>query len=105
MKLTFKTETGSTYELDKIAMTWKRADKSVDSGKIRQEGGSLTEWPEVRIGYPVHLFDTAILPGHVAHAVRTSLVVHISFENDDKGWADSYYWGTPAVDPLQGVQE
>lgn len=80
MKVRFTTKTGSTYELDTEAMTWKRLDKTVKSGTIRNEGGQLVEWPTVQVGSSVRMFDTAVRPGYAQHAVETSEVMSVERE-------------------------
>lgn len=73
----FKTESGSTYTIDPGTMNWCRESVGADSGEIRQTFGHLIEWPEVTVGLRCALFDSSVLPGHVAHAVYTSAVTEI----------------------------
>ena len=74
----FTTETGSVYEINRDAMTWRRVSRTDKSGEIRNEGGTLVDFETVRIGEPAFLQDTNVRPGHVAHFVETSRVVAIS---------------------------
>jgi hypothetical protein len=83
MKLQFTTESGTVYQLDQADMTWNRMFKAKMSGHTRQEGGTLTEWPDIQIGKQAFLFDTDILPGHVAHAIQTSIVREIKYLEGD----------------------
>lgn len=74
----FKTENGSTYEIDRDAMTWKRVTKTDASGTIRADMGHLIAPPVVLIGQAATLQDDAIRPGYDAHIVHTSRVLSIS---------------------------
>jgi hypothetical protein len=73
----FKTETGSEYELDLDAMTWKRLSRTTASGNLRTSEGALLEKPVVEIGAPVALLGAPIREGAVARLVLTSNVVGI----------------------------
>ena len=73
----FTTETGSVYTLDKGTMGWSRVSTS-ESGTIRQEFGTLLEWPEVEVGEAVYLRDSKVLPGHLHHYVFTSYVTEVT---------------------------
>ena len=72
--MTFKTETGSVYTLDKGTMGWSRVATS-ESGKIRKEFGTLLVWPEVEVGKTAYLCDSTIAPHCSHHYVFTSPVV------------------------------
>jgi len=73
----FKTESGSTYSLNKKKMTWKRLGTTSKSGPIRNEHGHLITWPYLAIGFPAFLQDDTIKEGFNVHIVRTSLVTEI----------------------------
>jgi hypothetical protein len=76
MKLIFTTKNGSVYFLDKEAMTWKRRVRE-GSGVLRAESGKLIAWPEIKLDESGAMFDDAVMPGAIAHCVRTSRVVSI----------------------------
>lgn len=69
----FKTETGSVYLLDRGTMGWSRT-KTEKSGEIRQEFGTLIEWPDITLGDRAILLDTSVREGFDGHAVITSRV-------------------------------
>lgn len=48
--LRFRTETGSTYEIDGDAGTWRRLGTTMASGRLRTEGGWLLARPEIVVG-------------------------------------------------------
>ena len=72
----FKTQTGSTYILDRGTMGWSRQSTS-KSGQIRQEFGTLLDWPTIVVGKYAALHDSKVLPGHCDHYVFTSQVTEI----------------------------
>lgn len=73
----FKTESGSWYKIDKKKMTWERVFRAQRSGVIRKEEGKLVKWPIITIGQIATLFDDAIQPNCIAHAVVTSKVIEL----------------------------
>lgn len=75
--MTFKTENGSVYTLDKGTMGWCR-QKSDKSGVIRQEFGTLRTWPEICVGHSVWLDDNKAREGCTHHFVQTSLVTEVT---------------------------
>lgn len=72
----FKTENGSIYILDHDTMGWSR-EPAASSGTIRQEFGTLIEWPRIVVGKEAFLQDTNVQPGYDEHWVHTSRVVEI----------------------------
>jgi hypothetical protein len=76
----FKTESGSEYHIwdDQNGLIfWERTRTTDASGDMRSERGRLLEMPTPTVGLRCALFDTSVLPGHVAHAVLTSVVTEI----------------------------
>lgn len=78
--MTFETETGSIYILDKGTMGWCRQFKTELSGAIRQEFGTLIAWPTLEVGQPAYLQDSKPLAGGMVHYVVTSRVTWIHEE-------------------------
>lgn len=72
-----KTETGSLYELNLSAKTWRRLQRTERSGALRAEGGRIWLIGPVRKGMSLSL---AYVPfdGDVARLLVTSPVVWIS---------------------------
>ena len=74
------TESGSRYRVDTIAMTWERLRKGDPGRTSRKDQGNLLEIPDIKVGEPMYLFDTDVLPGMTHHAVQTTLVVEVQEE-------------------------
>jgi hypothetical protein len=72
MKVEVKTKTGSVYILDQSAMSWERVVKSKQSGRIRTDGGQLTEWPIITLGEGVEMYGPPINPAATGRLVYTS---------------------------------
>lgn len=82
MIIQVKTQSGSTYLLNKDATTWERtvnppADK-ISAFPLRTQGGPIDEWPEITVGRGLQLYGPPITPGMAGRLVYTSDVV--SFE-------------------------
>jgi hypothetical protein len=50
LRLRFRTATGSLYEIDYGAGTWRRVTKTGRSGRLRSEGGELVEQLPLQLG-------------------------------------------------------
>lgn len=77
-RLRFRTETGSIYEVarDAPVIRWARTSTTDASGFLGVEGGTLTAWPAVLVGYRATLsVDEGV--GAPALFVHTSRVVEI----------------------------
>lgn len=72
----FTTKTGSVYTLDRGTMGWHRVS-TAESGRIRQEFGTLLDWPDIEVGSGAVLNDSKIRSGAAGHFVMTSPVVSI----------------------------
>lgn len=78
-RVRFQTETGSVYELLRAAegaMTWSRLSATMASGTLRNERGTLLEWPEVVVGGRCFLLCEPVNPP-CPRLVSTSFVVAI----------------------------
>jgi hypothetical protein len=73
MKHQVKTESGSVWELDDVAMTWLRVVKS--EYPVRTACGVLSSFPEIKIGEPMFMWGPPFVEGAIARMVNTSPVV------------------------------
>ena len=73
---TLRTATGSTYEIDCAALTWRRVP-TLRSGILRSESGPLVAVRPVEIGSPALLVCPPFRPGGPTRAIVTSPVVAI----------------------------
>jgi hypothetical protein len=79
-ELRVKTESGSTYILNQVQMTWDRERNSPEWESpfpVRTKGGTLMEFPEVVVGQPLRLFGPSLTPGGTFRMIETSLVVGV----------------------------
>ena len=76
-ELRVKTESGSTYILNQVQMTWDRERKAPDLSMfpMRTKGGTLMEFPKVVVGQPLRMFGPSLTPGGAFRMIETSLVV------------------------------
>lgn len=74
--MTLRTATGSTYEIDCTALTWRRVP-TLGSGVLRSESGPLVAVRPVEIGSPALLVCPPFRPGGPTRAIVTSPVVAI----------------------------
>lgn len=77
MKLTVKTQSGSTYILDSEAMTWERVVAGDGSNYVRTSGGQLTTWPTVVVGRRADLYGPPLDPTKDVRWTSTSEVLSI----------------------------
>lgn len=74
---TFRTESGSLYEINCKEMTWERMIQG-NQYTSRNPKGRLIAVPDVQVGKRAYLYDDDILPDHIAHCVETTPVVEIT---------------------------
>ncbi len=81
MTITFKTETGSEYQLDKNLMTWRRMNISDESGTLRNEYGKLERWPDIVLHEQAILYVAPhpTTPDGYSRVIITSPVVSIKY--------------------------
>lgn len=81
MKVLVKTESNSTYLLDQEKMTWLRTDSPVleSAYPLRTPGGSLNEWPEIKIGQGIRILGPPINPLATFRLVYTANVVSVEY--------------------------
>lgn len=75
-RVIFRTETGSRYEVDNRARTWRRTP-TLASGVLRSEEGSLTEPVFPVLGWPVVLIGERNPDGETNRVVVTTRVVEV----------------------------
>ena len=79
-ELRVKTESGSTYILNQVQMTWDRERNVPDLASpypVRTKGGTLMEFPKVVVGQPLRLFGPSLTPGGAFRMIETSPVVEV----------------------------
>lgn len=79
MKLEVKTKTGSTYILDREAMTWERTVAGAGSNGVRTKGGPLLFWPVIEVGEGVEMFGPPL---------DTTQDVRLVYTSDVSSWKE-----------------
>lgn len=72
--ITFKTETGSVYEVDLQKKTWKRILATDQSGHIRTINGQFEEISPIVIGKSVQMIMPPFEKGYDFRMIETSRV-------------------------------
>lgn len=75
--ITFKTETGSVYEIDLEKRTWKRVLATEQSGHIRTINGKYNEISPIVVGRTVRMIMPPYDKGYDYREIETSLVTEI----------------------------
>lgn len=73
----FETESGSLYELDHDARTWRRLRHADDSTAVRTPDGSFTQASPVIVGRSVHIVGAPLDPAADLRLITTSPVTRI----------------------------
>lgn len=74
----FRTATGSQYEVDNLALEWRRTSVTLASGVLRAESGSLLGSVDPQLGRPVLLIGPPFADGLGNRVVITTPVVEIA---------------------------
>jgi len=76
-QVVFRTETGSRYEIDHVAMTWRRTTATLGSGVLRSEGGRLLMPVRPKVGSRVVLVGPPFAEGLGPRLVFRTRIVAI----------------------------
>lgn len=84
MVIEVKTENGSLYRLDSIAMTWERLVAGPPNKYIpvRTRSGKLTKWPRIKLNEPMVMVGPPLNPAADIRVIETSRVIEIEELND-----------------------
>ena len=80
-----KTESGSTYVIDRAKMTWDRMRTLPNDSilPVRTKGGTLNTLPMVELGKPLILIGPSLTPGGLFRMIETSPIISIKEEDED----------------------
>jgi len=76
-QVVFRTQTGSRYEIDNVAMTWRRTTVTLGSGLLRSDGGELLAPVRPEIASRVFLISPPLAAGRGPRVIMPSTIVAI----------------------------
>lgn len=76
-RVAFRTQTGSRYQVDNVALVWRRTHATMSSGPFRSQGGELLAPVRPEIGGRVVLIGPPFAPGLGPRVVIPTMIVAI----------------------------